>query len=265
VSPGPHADGEFYVGYLDPAPPGLARWLRRLTAGLLVAGPLLAGLVGALQGRQPSGRYEFATSRTYEGVVFERPIPFLRLDGLNIPLVGAGKHGAAESIRGLHGRRVSFEGRLVHRERATLIEIAEPRALRTLEPRPEEARLDPAEVLGEVDLTGELVDTKCYLGAMRPATGKVHRACAIRCLSGGVPPGLLVEHLPGEGTVLFLAGADGATLDVDPQLAGRRVRARGRLELHDGMPLLRAIAVEPVEPLEAIRPAGLHPGDGIGE
>src|SRR5262249_36092979 len=42
--------------------------------------------------------------------------------------------------------------------------------------------------LGTVTLTGEIVDSKCYLGVMNPGQGKVHRDCAERCISGGIPP-----------------------------------------------------------------------------
>jgi hypothetical protein len=95
------------------------------------------------------------------------------------------------------------------------------------------------EDLGAVTLTGELVDTKCYIGVMRPATGKVHRACAIRCLSGGVPPGLLLRDADGNGVVLLLAGTEGRALDLDPQLAARTLTVDGRLEVLDGTPVLR--------------------------
>jgi hypothetical protein len=86
---------------------------------------------------------------------------------------------------------------------------------------------------------GELVDTKCWLGVMRPATGKVHRACAARCLAGGVPPGLWIES-GNRGTLVVLAGSGDDPLEFDPGWAARRVRARGVLELHEDQPVLRA-------------------------
>jgi len=86
--------------------------------------------------------------------------------------------------------------------------------------------------------TGELVDTKCWSGVMPPATGTVHRACAIRCLSSGVPPGLLVRDGSGDGVVLMLAGPEGETLKYDTQLAGTFIEASGILELHGLTPVL---------------------------
>jgi hypothetical protein len=40
--------------------------------------------------------------------------------------------------------------------------------------------------------TGEILDSKCYLGAMKPGDGKGHKACATLCVTGGIPPMLLV-------------------------------------------------------------------------
>lgn len=99
--------------------------------------------------------------------------------------------------------------------------------------------------LGEGMFTGELVDTKCWSGVMRPATGKVHRGCAIRCLSGGVPPGLLVRDGSGDGMVLLLAGVADKRLDYDIQLAGTFIDVRGTLELNGSTPVLRVASITP--------------------
>jgi len=40
---------------------------------------------------------------------------------------------------------------------------------------------------------GEIVDSKC-LGVMTPGQLTTHRACAIRCISGGIPPVLHVRQ-----------------------------------------------------------------------
>ena len=37
-------------------------------------------------------------------------------------------------------------------------------------------------------LEGEIIDPKCYFGVMKPGFGKIHRSCAVRCISGGIPP-----------------------------------------------------------------------------
>ena len=84
-----------------------------------------------------------------------------------------------------------------------MIEI-EPGSISLLNslPAPQVPTID----LGAVTVTGEIVDSKCYLGVMNPGNGKVHRDCAARCISGGIPP--IFVSLDGEHQFL-LVGPDG--------------------------------------------------------
>ena len=45
---------------------------------------------------------------------------------------------------------------------------------------------------------------KCYLGVINPGNGKVHRDCAVRCLSGGVTPVFATNDFNGRPTILVL-------------------------------------------------------------
>lgn len=84
--------------------------------------------------------------------------------------------------------------------------------------------------LGEMTLTGEIVDSKCYLGVMNPGQGKVHRDCAARCISGGIPPAFLVRDAAGESQSLLLVGDDGRKLRHEIlNYVGEPVRLTGRL------------------------------------
>lgn len=56
-------------------------------------------------------------------------------------------------------------------------------------------------------ITGELVDSKCNLGVMNPGSGKVHRDCAARCVSGGVPLALVPADSEHYGSMYFVQGA----------------------------------------------------------
>jgi hypothetical protein len=83
------------------------------------------------------------------------------------------------------------------------------------------------------------VDAKCYLGVMTPGESKVHRDCAIRCISGGVPPAFLARDASGEVKILLLVGADGRALSrevlryaAEPlELSGDLLRAGSTLTL----------------------------------
>jgi hypothetical protein len=235
-------DGEFYVGYL-PIPPGLGRRLRWLVLALLVVVPAVAVLISAAQQPFDSGTFEFGVFRPFEGVLLETPLPLLRVEEAggtaHLLLVGSGKFGLPAMARGHHGQRVRFEGSLIYRRGLTMVEMNSPETFKVLGPGPESTPKDASTELGEATLVGEIVDTKCFLGVMRPAVGKVHRACAVRCLSGGVPPGLLVRSPDGSGTVFLLAGPPGQALNLDVEWAGRAAEASGRLSLVGEVPLLQ--------------------------
>jgi hypothetical protein len=74
-------------------------------------------------------------------------------------------------------------------------------------------------------VTGEIVDSKCFLGVMNPGERTVHRDCAIRCLSGGVPPMLAYRDAAGTHLALLL----GADADLLRRGVGRAVTLSGRL------------------------------------
>lgn len=233
---------DFYMGYLDETPSNLARWTRRLVwvLGVLVA--LLAALLAARQTPAEPGSFEFGIQRTFEGVLHENPLPRLRSvssDGstTNYLLVGAGKFGLPAFARGHDGQRVRFKGSLIQKGDNVMVELNDQESFMALGPAATDAAPE-LDVGGEISLTGELVDTKCYFGVMRPATGKVHRACAVRCLSGGVPPGLLVRQGSEVAVVVLLSGPNGRPLSYEVEWAARRVRATGKLRTQAGQLLL---------------------------
>jgi hypothetical protein len=67
--------------------------------------------------------------------------------------------------------------------------------------------------LGERTLVGEIVDSKCYLGVMKPGRSKPHKSCAVRCISGGVPPMLRVTDESGVTTDYLLVDERGAAVN----------------------------------------------------
>ncbi|NES70701.1 MAG: hypothetical protein F6K24_38555, partial [Okeania sp. SIO2D1] len=72
---------------------------------------------------------------------------------------------------------------------------------------------DQGKSLGEFSLVGEIVDSKCYPGVMKPGQTKTHRACAIRCISGGVPPVLVVHNEKSEKLYFLLADSQGKAVN----------------------------------------------------
>ncbi len=205
-------DNDFYVGYLPSAPTLLSRFVKKivLTLGLLVI--IVAGVLAVSQMPFARSYFEFGKLRDFEGTLVDQPYPRLivRRPGQvhtsatvsEYLLVAPGKHGAESLIRGLAGKEVRLRGELIYREARTMIEI-EPGSITAVSSGPgtETEALD----LGPVTFTGEIVDSKCYLGVMNPGIGKVHRDCASRCLSGGIPP-LFIEQKSGKQFILVAQG-----------------------------------------------------------
>jgi len=250
-------DDEFYVGYLPRAPRGIAARVRWATAALgLVAAAVAVLLVHGQRGFDP-GTHEYGVVREFRGVIRERPYPLLQLPRPGRPdravadsasdstyyLTARGKAGAAALVAGLDGRPVRLRGSLVHRDALTMVEIAgevEPlagQAASELEGLP----APPVADLGERTLTGEIVDSKCFLGVMKPGHLKPHRDCAARCISGGIPPLLVVRDGEGRATSFLLVSAAGEPLgrEVLP-LVAEPVEIRGRVERVGELLVLRA-------------------------
>lgn len=186
---------DFYIGYLPKAPEGLARFLRRVIGALGVLAITLALVLVVKQMPFANSVFEYGKMRTFEGTIAIVPYPSLLVERPGMTgqlakysrylLVAPGKHGADELVAGLEGKKVRLQGQLIYREGGTMVEVA-PGSITLLDAAP--ADQEPTRNLGVVTVTGEIVDSKCFLGVMNPGLGKVHRDCAARCLSGGVPP-----------------------------------------------------------------------------
>ncbi len=239
---------DFFIGYLPKMPASLARRTRTIAMGTAVAVLMATGVVAASQQPFDDGSFEFGVTRSFEGVLTELPFPSLygaEVGSGDEPrhylLSAFGKNGLPAFARGFGGEHVRFAGTLVERRDLTMIEMNDPDSFERTDqlvsaPAHSEER--------EIRVVGELVDTKCFLGVMRPANGKVHRACAVRCLEGGIPPGLWV-HGDGVDTVYVLAGIDGHPLDIDLQLAGREVEVVGDAERYGAIPVIRVTSLQP--------------------
>jgi hypothetical protein len=155
----------------------------------------------------PASRFEYGVERNYEGVIEDWPYPMLVARGERYLLVAPGKHGFDPA--GYAGRRVRLRASLIQRGADRMLQVT-PESVEDLGA----AHHSPAAVdLGPVRLTGEIVDSKCYLGVMNPGSGKVHRDCAVRCISGGAPPAFIAKDASGDARVLLLAGSNGRVLN----------------------------------------------------
>jgi hypothetical protein len=242
--------GEFYIGYQKKAPAGIAKTIQVSAIAVVAVIVSVAAVVASQQAPIDSGRFEFGDSKRFDGVLYETPFPHLLLidnqsnASERVLLTSFGKAGLPKYAQVGIGKRVQFDGSLIYRQNLTMIEMGGEESFEVVGDPPAEVPEKLAVTsFGEIELTGELVDTKCFLGVMRPGVGKVHRACASVCLRGGVPPGLLLRLTDGRATVVMLAGAEGTPLVINPEWAALEITARGTLEAHGDLPILRASEV----------------------
>lgn len=203
---------ELYVGYQPTAPPTVARQVRRIVVALM----LLAGglALGVALGQAPfgPGTFEFGTDSTLEGTLILRPYPALRIlrpyssEASLILLTRFGKQAATPDPE-LEGRLVRAHGSLIHRGKRTMLEL-DDQPLEALGPgvMPED------ETIGQITVQGEIVDSKCWLGVMKPNQGTSHRACATLCIRGGVPPMLRAVDAEGRVETFLLVDPEGAPI-----------------------------------------------------
>lgn len=232
----------FYVGYLE-APPSHARFVRRVILALMWLCVVLAG-VSAWAMRDPGGAvWDTSAPRVFEGDVRTRPYPMLETEEGVFLLVRMGKFGAQDRVAPVGGQRARVEGFLLERDGRRMIELLdEPDAIRPTGGAAADA--GEFEYLGEATLRGEIVDSKCYLGAMKPGDGKGHKPCATLCVGNGIPPMLVVHRDDGskEYSIVTDARLGGASEMVAPYL-GEAVEVRGRLVERGGVRFIAAEAI----------------------
>jgi hypothetical protein len=188
---------DFYIGYLPKSPAALARRTRRTAGALLLLGAAAALILVLAQQPFATAAFEFLEWRAFDGVIEEYPYPTLVVahpkGESRYLLVAPGKRGVQQVVHGLAGTQVRLRAHLIYRDQHTMVEI-DPGSIQPSGKAGGAARSVPHSDLQEVTLTGEIVDTKCYFGVMNPSTGKVHRDCAARCISGGLPPALVTTR-----------------------------------------------------------------------
>lgn len=241
-------DAEFFVGWQGKAPPHTGRRLAWLTAGLALAAIAIVAALAAWQRTIGPARWDYGHARTFAGLLLAQPAPTLLLDepepesgAKQLLLVQPGKFGFdPDRARALDGTMVRLRATVLTRDGRAMLEV-EPRSVAAIDPVPPRP-IVPGELdLGEHVLQGEIVDSKCFLGAMNPGVLKPHRACAIRCIGGGVPPVLLVRDAAGSPVYYLLAGPAGEPInDAVLDFVAEPVEIRGQVRRRGEQLVLRA-------------------------
>lgn len=237
----------FYVGYL-PLPLTIGRFL---LPWLIANGVLLLAIAAVLAQQQNDpgdGTWDTSHALTLTGILETEPYPLIRVPDPDAPigvvtymLVQQSKTGTQPLVAGMHGRLVEVHGYVIERDGRRVFELD------STHPHPVDTGVEdsasfdrsylPTPVdLGIHSLVGEIVDPKCYLGAMKPGDGKPHKVCATLCIQGGIPPMFVVRDEAGHTVSYLLMADDGSVLPpshytyiADPIRLTGRVERRGDL------------------------------------
>lgn len=201
---------EFYVGYVAKAPEGTTLIVRKVVLVSSIAMICIGAVLAWHQKKFSATNFEYRVRTELQGYIFRDPIPHLLISmGRNskgkelyqtVLLVGPGKAGFDEALRNLNvmekileGFKVKLNGSLIYGDGKTLLQVDDESNIESTgaEQRP----ASKIEWTENLMVSGEIVDPKCYFGVMKPGEGKAHRACAIRCIAGGIPPVFSTDSL----------------------------------------------------------------------
>ena len=243
---------DFYIGWQEKAPDGYANKSKKFIWILFLIIPVIAiSLVLSQQGFE-SSNFEYGKLTDIEGVLFLEPVPMIKIKEKetgkikSILLVGFGKMGAGKTFQeyqdqsdvhdfNLNNVLIKLRGTLIYHDGKTLLELTE--GVSSIIDWPSNSvTLPPTQksVIGNTTLRGEIYDPKCAFGVMKPGYGKPHRSCAVRCISGGIPPVLKIENKAGEKNYCLLLSPDGKPINESVlEYVADQVQVCGRLEQQD--------------------------------
>ena len=241
---------EFYVGYLLNIPSKIKRFLFILIP-LLVASLIgLSLILPIVHNQYFNGQY--TGFQEFEGFLVAKPVPHLvvpRLGQTNdenaysrYVLAATNKASVNPKVLEFAGKWVKLRAIPVFRDNMTLLAVSSKTPPEEINPLAvETSALTTGKSLGEYNLTGEIVDTKCHLGVMNPGHSKTHRQCAIRCISGGVPVSLRIRDRNGDIIYLLLVDQNGEAFnDRILDVVGEPVQILGEVEKYGDLFVLKA-------------------------
>ena len=176
-----------------------------------------------------NGTFDYDNLKVVEGQLVRYPFPAIRVLAGNdkmghpliktYPLVNDSKFGAdglVDSVRKLYNTDqfiTQIKGAIINRDGTTAMELSN--GFQSIKILSKLNNLPKARLVSVVDTTmfGEIIDPKCYLGAMNPGEGKPHRACAILCIRGGIMPMLTFKSKNGEHLYAVLQGEKGEAIN----------------------------------------------------
>jgi hypothetical protein len=231
---------EFFVGYLN-TPRGLASFYKILIPVLIIT--VAAFGIWFAQSQKGAGRgvWDLSGPSTISGYLTVDPYPVVHFVGekeRSVILIQQGKLSANLLSLDYTNKWVTVSGFAIARGDWSMLELTASAEFLIQELQPAvDFKIEP---MGDIALSGEIIDSKCFLGVMKPGSGKAHRACAAMCLRGGMPPMFVATNSNGEkfGYMLMHPNGESASLDLMGDVA-LPVEMKGQLEKRGDMYYIR--------------------------
>lgn len=236
-------DRPFYVGYLA-LPAALKGPVRLIALALLLVGVGTAAWIASGARDAGDGYWGYGIEETLTGQVSLNPYPTLHLAGetpATVLLVVEGKLGADAFVAPFDGQMVEITGYDVHRGPWRMLELRTANDVKAVAGTGLTVAEGLPQPLGHVTLKGEIIDSKCFLGVMKPGEGPVHRACATLCILGGIPPMFALRDAEGNRAAYLLTDTAGNAVNhVVPPYVADPVEISGEIERRGDILVLKA-------------------------
>jgi len=220
----------FYIGWQDKMPKEHKSSVKKFIILIYLALPILAFSIIYVQRDFNGHQFELGKTSELTGVYHSSPVPtleVLRSDmkadlSNHVLLVGYGKFGAegimeniAKQEGNIDGKRITLRGTLIYGDGKTILELSKKsKSLVAIHENVINKNDDKEYTTNALNnVIGEIVDPKCYFGVMKPGEGKIHKSCAIRCISGGIPPVFKTKVDQNKSEYYILLGEKGEKIN----------------------------------------------------
>ncbi len=244
----------FYIGWQPIANKIFSLFAKKASITIICITMLAAALISFNQKHIAASQFIFDDKKEFTGQLILKPFPALRtVKGKDIygnpivktyPLINVWKFGADTIVKEILGNAafadVVLKGDILVRD--SVEEIVLNYGASAIQIKNKISTLDYVKMSEGKDtiINGEIIDPKCYFGAMNPGEGKPHRSCAIRCIEGGIMPMVTYKEADGKINYAVLLGANGESLNkVIAYAVAEPVQLKGKLFAIDNWKILQ--------------------------
>lgn len=240
----------FFIGWSNKPPKAIIQLTSRFALSFGLFALVLAVLISSKTHHIAKSSFDYTNLKKVQGQLISFPFPAIRtLEGRDkkgnpivktYPLINDSKFGAngiVDSVQKNYDIQkyiTQIQGGEIKRNGVASLELSLGKLSVKVGQMPNELPKSELKKRKDTILMGEIIDPKCYLGAMNPGEGKPHRACAILCIGGGIMPMMAFKGKDQKIQYAVLLGSKGERInkEVIPFIA-EPVKIQGTLYQFD--------------------------------